>query len=123
MLRIAQLQSRTEAVASFDAFPDALVDAGSGMVQDWMDGLDREARERVVFYTLMGSQNQNSRSMVIDAEVGFLVSGWPAIIPYLDFITIAGQSVWVEDPSELDGLLPRDGGWKRRVVDWFRLAL
>jgi hypothetical protein len=123
MHRIAQVQLRTAAIASFATFPDAFADAGSGMVHDWFAELDAPTRERVVFYTMMGSHNQNSRSLVIDAEVGFLVSGWPAIIPYIDFFTIAGQTIWLDGAAGLDGLLPRGSTLKRRVVRWIRLAL
>jgi phosphatidylserine/phosphatidylglycerophosphate/cardiolipin synthase-like enzyme len=93
------------------------------MVQDWYGGLDSTARERVIFYTLMGSHNQNSRSMVIDAEVGLLVAHWPGIIAYLDLITLIGQTRWLDTPADLDGLLPLDTGWKRRLANWVRLGM
>jgi hypothetical protein len=104
-------------------FPDALADVGGGMVRDWYGGLDPETRERVIFYTLMGSHNQNSRSMIIDAEVGFLVAHWPGIIPYIDLITLIGQTTWLGSPADLDGRLPLDTGWKRRLANWVRLAM
>lgn len=122
-IRVNQLQSRPAAVQRFEAFPDAIADVGGGMVSEWHAALDAETARRVVFYTLMGSHNQNSRSMVIDAEVGILMSGWPAIIPHIDFIVLAGQSTWLEGPEDLAPLLPLDTGWKRRLAHWFRLAL
>jgi hypothetical protein len=122
-LRINQVQTRSAAIISFEEYPETLPDVGGGMVQDWYGGLDAATRERVVFYTLMGSHNQNSRSMVIDAEIGFLIAHWPSIIPHIDLITLIGQTRWIETPAELDGLLPRDTGWKRRLAHWVRLAL
>jgi hypothetical protein len=120
--RIAQVQSRSAAVASFVEYPDALLDVGSGMVQRWRDELTPAQRERVVFYTVVGSQNQNDRSMVTDGEDAVILSDWPAIIPYLDLISIVGQSRWIDDPAEVDALLPRQSALKVRLAHWFKLA-
>lgn len=120
--RIAQVQSRSAAVASFAEYPDALLDVGSGMVQRWRDALTPAERERVIFFTLVGSQNQNERSMVTDGEDAVLLSDWPAIIPYLDLIAIVGQSRWIDDPAEVDALLPRQSALKVRLAHWFKLA-
>ena len=117
--RIAQVQTRPAAVASFEAFPDAIIDVGGGVVQDWFDRLDPATRERVVFYTMLGSQNQNARSLVVDGEDAFVVSNWPSVIPYLDFISLVGQSRWLQDPADLDRLLPPPSEWKRRLARRF----
>lgn len=121
-LRIAQVQSRSEAVVRFDEFPDALLDIGGDYVQDWYSRLDAGTRERVVFYTIMGSQNQNFRSMIVDGEDAFVVAHWPSVIPYLDFISLIGQSKWVETPAELDALLLPKSRLKAGLSHWFRLA-
>jgi hypothetical protein len=123
LVRVNQLQSRSTAVSTFDGLHQAIADVGGGMVREWRDGLDEEVSDRVVFYTLMGSHNQNNRSIVIDAEVGFLMSGWPAIIPQIDLVVIIGQTTWVDGPSNLEALLPLDTGWKRRVTHWWRMAM
>jgi hypothetical protein len=123
MLRMSQVQERSAAVASFADIPDAFADVGGGMVRDWYQELDEEARERVIFYTMMGSHNQNSRSMIIDAEAGLLLAHWPAVIPYLDLITLMGQTEWPASAAALDGLLPNDPNWKRRLANWVRLAM
>ena len=123
LARIAQVQSMTEAVREFREFPDAMIDVGSPMVQDWFGELEPAVRDRVVFYTIIGSQNQNYRSMVIDGEVGFVVSGWPSIIPYLDLISLIGQSEWPEDPSELARFLPEPSPWTWRLTQWIKLVL
>jgi hypothetical protein len=123
MLRMSQVQERCAAVASFEDIPDAFADVGGGMVRDWYQALDDDARQRVIFYTMMGSHNQNSRSMVIDAEAALLLAHWPAIIPYLDLITLIGQTEWPTSAAALDGLLPTDSSWKRRLANWVKLAM
>ncbi|MGH7472166.1 MAG: hypothetical protein ACRENP_29805, partial [Longimicrobiales bacterium] len=122
MNRIAQVQTRQAAVRSFEKFPEVFIDVGGAEVQRWFAELDASTRERVVFYTVMGSQNQNYRSMVVDGEVAFLVSSWPSIIPYLDFISLIGQSRWIEDYDELARLLPRQPGWRWRFARWIKLT-
>jgi hypothetical protein len=123
LTRVGQVQARSAAVLSFAETPEPVPPVGGGMVLDWQAGLDADSRERVIFYTLMGSHNQNSRSIVIDAEVGFLISQWPAIIPYIDLITIIGQTRWLDHPDELAPLLPFNDGWRARLAHWIRLAL
>ncbi|HTJ23463.1 MAG TPA: hypothetical protein VL383_13760 [Gemmatimonadaceae bacterium] len=121
--RIAQVQTRSAAVNTFDGYPDAWVDVGGAVVQDWFNSLDARTRERVVFYTLFGSQNQNTRSMVVDGEVCFVVSHWPSVIPYLDFIALAGESQWLDDPADLAALLPPHSEWLRRIERWIKLLI
>lgn len=122
MQRIAQVQSRTEAVCRLEETPDAWLDIGGGYVQEWFTRLEPEARERVVFYSVMGSQNQNARSMVVDAEVAIVVAHWPSVIPYLDLISLVGQSRWVESPAEIEALFPPRGWLKVAIAHWFRLS-
>lgn len=119
--RIAQVQS-SESVRAFERPPDPLLEIGSGAVRDWYDALEPAVRERVIFYTVVGSQNQNYRSMVADAEVAFVVAKWPSVIPYLDAIALIGQSHWVESQGEIDRLLPPVGPVKVRLTHWARLV-
>jgi hypothetical protein len=119
--RIAQVQSQ-ESVLAFERPLDPLLEVGSGAVQDWYDALDPAARERVVFYSVMGSMNQNYRSMVTDAEVAFIVAQWPSVIPYLDAVALVGQSKWVTSQAELDALMPPVGRIKVWLAHWGRLV-
>jgi hypothetical protein len=122
-LRVSQVQTRAAAVRTFRDGAEPFADVGGGMVRSWYEELDDETRDRVIFYTLMGSHNQNSRSMVIDAEVGFLISQWPAIIPYIDLVVIVGQTRWLESAADLAAVLPLDRGWRRSMAHWLRLAM
>lgn len=120
--RIAQVQSRGQSVIRMEETPDALLDIGTGFVRDWESALSPDVRARVVFYHMMGSQNQNYRSMVMDAEVAFVTAGWPSVIPYLDALALIGQSEWMERPEDLDRMLPPMGAFMNFVAHWGRLA-
>ncbi len=120
--RIAQVQGRGQSVMRMEETPDAVLDIGTSFVRDWEASLSDAERERVVFYHMMGSQNQNYRSMVMDAEVAFVTAGWPSVIPYLDALALIGQSEWMERPEDLNRMLPPMGGFMNFVAHWGRLA-
>lgn len=118
--RMTQVAARGAAVGSFGPNPDALIDVGSEVVDAWYAALPDSTRARVIFVTLLGSANQNDRSFLSDGEVVLALSNWPPVIPYLDLLSIIGQSTWVETPAELDALLPRRGALLTRVAHWFK---
>lgn len=120
--RIAQVQARPAAVRDFEEVQDPILDVGSGEVQGWYESLAPATRDRVIFYTIMGSQNQNSRSMVMDAEDALVVAKWPSVIPYLDVVSLIGQSHWVTSQAELDRFLPPMGPLRILLSHWARLA-
>lgn len=90
-------------------------------MQRWYDSRTPEQRARVVFYTMLGSHNQNDRSFVSDGEDAIILSHWPAVIPYLDLISIIGQSRWIDDPKELDAFLPQHSDVVVRLAHWFKV--
>lgn len=60
--------------------------------------------------------------MVTDGEDALILSAWPAIIPYLDLLSIVAQSRWIDDPAEIEALLPRTSPLRTRLAHWFKLA-
>jgi len=121
-LRLAQVQRRSAAVSSFEQIPEALSDVGGDVLQRWFDSLSPADREKVVFFTVVGSANQNDRSLTLDGEDALIISRWPSVIAYLDLITLVGQSRWIEDPAEIERYLPMNGKIKRVLAHWFKLA-
>ncbi|MBL8998241.1 MAG: hypothetical protein KJZ74_03780 [Gemmatimonadales bacterium] len=120
--RIAQAQQRRNAVWLLDSIADATLTVGDAPIREWYAALPPAERERVVFYALIGSHNQNARSLVTDGEVALVVSGWPSVIPYLDLVAIVAQSAWPEDPAELAALLPPQSALERWLTHRFRLV-
>jgi hypothetical protein len=120
--RRAQLIDRPLALRFSEPVLEPILDAGTSEIAAWRDTLPPATRERVIFYTVMGSQNQNYRSMLMDAEDALVVAGWPSVIPYLDAIALIGQSQWVTTQAELTRLLPPMGPWQTFMAHWARLA-
>lgn len=121
--RVGQVQraARLSAADTSDA-GSTLPDPGAPYLPTWYDSLHLGDRERVVFYTIMGSQNQNGRSMIMDAEDALVVAKWPATIAYLDAISLIAQSQWVETQAEIDRYLPAMPAWLTLLTHWGRLA-
>ena len=124
MARSAQVTATRDApdIARRDAMMTSIIDVGRGEMSTWYERLDPAVRERVVFYAVMGSQNQNSRSMVMDAEDALVVSHWPSVIPWLDAIALISQSHWVTSQPEIDRFLPPMGRFRTLMAHWGRLA-
>ena len=118
--RIEQIRRRSVSLTSVSEQPDLALLAGNAAVQRWYDDMPAASRERVIFYAVLGSANQNDRSMVSDGEDALVLSNWPPVIPYLDLLTLVGQCEWIEGPEELDALLPRQGKVRTRFAHWFR---
>ncbi len=118
--RVHQMQRHSTSLLAVADAADTTFDIGDEFVRRWYDALSPDERARVVFYTALGSANQNERSMVSDGEDALLISGWPPTIPYLDLLALVGQCQWIEGPMELDALLPRQGRIPTQLAHWFK---
>jgi hypothetical protein len=92
-------------------------------LERWEENLDPRDREAVAFYLMLGSKNQNYRSMILDGEVTVILSGLSSLIAIVDFVSIVGQSTWVADLEELEVLLPDFGRLRRTLGQWIKLLL
>ncbi|HYW31650.1 MAG TPA: hypothetical protein VE869_09105, partial [Gemmatimonas sp.] len=95
---------------------------GDAVVRQWLEDTPANARRSVIFYTVLGSANQNDRSMVSDGEAALLLADWPAVIPYLDLLTLVGQCEWIENTTELETFLPRKGVLQTGMAHWFKFV-
>ncbi len=80
------------------------------LVREWEGNLDAEQRSKLVIYLMAGSHNQNYRSIALDGEALFTVTGLGAMVSYLDFVTLLGSCTWVDSVDQLDKLLPEVEG-------------
>ena len=82
-----------------------------------------QQRETAVLYHLVGSSNMDYRSMLMDGEVGLLISGKAAIHGLLDAIILAGAARWVDDVEVLNQYLPRYEGFEWKTSRWIKNML
>jgi len=97
--------------------------ASQQLVEGFLSGRTSREREHTIYYLIVGSANQDYRSMVLDGEASVLLSGRAAVVGVVDFALLASLSVWVDDLAVLDDLLPPPSGFHRLVAGWAALLL
>ncbi len=88
------------------AASERLSRASQQLVESFLAGRSDAKRERAIYYLIVGSANQDYRSMFLDGEATVLMSGRAAVVGLVDFALLACLSVWVDDLATLDELLP-----------------
>ena len=86
-------------------------------------GLTPEELRRAMAYLVVGSSNQDYRSMLMDGEVMLAVTGAPALQGLLDILFLSGASTWVDDLDALEELLPGYGSFKFIISRKIKKAL
>jgi hypothetical protein len=120
---IAQLLRADPRESDVRAGSAALVTASERLEAGYLASLSPEERERVMYYLVIGSANEDYRSMLMDGEASVLLSGWSGVVGLIDFSLIMNLSVWIDDLEMLDALLPPPGGLERSLARRARPAL
>ena len=97
--------------------------ASRELVDSFRAHLPEESRKRVIYFLVIGSANQNYRSMFMDGEASVVLADWSGVASLIDMSLIANLSVWVDDLPALDDLLPPPSGFQRAVARWIRPML
>jgi hypothetical protein len=118
---IKQLHDTGTADIKSDA--ESLLLASRQLEESFRARLTKDQQQHVAYYLIVGSANQDYRSMFMDGEASILLAGWSGIIGLIDFGLIANLSIWVDDLDLLDQLLPPPTGFHRRVARWLRPLL
>lgn len=105
------------------AAADALAAASRHLVTAFQATLSPEERDRLVYYLLIGSANEDYRSMLMDGEASVLLSGWSGVVGLIDFSLIINLSVWIDDLETLDALIPPPTNLQRTLARRVRFAL
>lgn len=102
---------------------ESLSHASQQLVEAFRARLTSADRSRIAYYLIVGSANQDYRSMFMDGEASVLMAGWSGIVGLIDFGLIANLSVWVDDLTMLDQLLPAPSSFQRGMARWIRPLL
>ncbi len=125
------MQARTEETTKFAeqlGYSDPDVDTAAtrstdAMFRGYEQSLPESERERFSFYFSLGSQNQDPRGIVSDAEATLIVSGVQASAGLVDLFYLMARSTWIDDQRSLDAFVPRHAGWMQRLAWFIRAAL
>jgi hypothetical protein len=80
------------------------------MMRGFEQALSASERKAVRFYFSLGTQNQDPRGLMLDAEATMIVSGLHAAAGVVDLYYLMARSTWIDTKQELDALVPRPGG-------------
>ena len=78
---------------------------------------------RVLAYFIVGSANQDYRSMIMDGEVAVVLAHRSAMNGFFDSIGIAGVATYLDSVEELNQHLPYITGMKWKLSRWIKVAL
>lgn len=120
---LAQMLRTEAAQRDVRAAAQELAGASDRLEASFMSSLSAEEREKVTYFLLIGSANQDYRSMLMDGEASVVLSGWSGVVGVIDFSLIVNLSVWIDDLEMLDALVPPPSGVQRALARQARPAL
>jgi len=108
---------------NFRTYSDRLDPIAIGLVEPFLATLTPEEQNHLAMFLMVGSHNQNTRSLALDGEVAFVTASWKSIAGLMDFITIAGLCDWIDSIEELEELFPGYDGMARRISRFIRMSV
>jgi hypothetical protein len=123
MKRVWQIENRDAALGRLDAPMPDFIDVGQPMLDAWLNGLSPEERAPLILYLMVGSHNQNNRSMVMDGEAAFLVAGTSINAGLIDLGALTGQVHWIESVDQLAKFYADPSALQLRLSRWLKIIL
>jgi phosphatidylserine/phosphatidylglycerophosphate/cardiolipin synthase-like enzyme len=121
--RARQAQRGTKTGLYDDTLTTAATVAVANLLHAYLASRPPEDSARLTFYFTVGTQNQDPRGMLLDAEAVFVVSGMSGAVGLFDLYSLLARSTWIETEQDLDRLLPPYKKWQRRLGRFARLVL
>ncbi|HXT14289.1 MAG TPA: hypothetical protein VN706_01580 [Gemmatimonadaceae bacterium] len=125
-MRTQSSQSETFAQQLGDTHPavdTAATRRADQMMKSYEASIPEAERKRVSFYFAEGSHNMDDRGLVSDGEAMLIVSGPQASAGLADLFYMMARTTWVDQPAELERLLPRQSSLISRFARWIRATL
>jgi phosphatidylserine/phosphatidylglycerophosphate/cardiolipin synthase-like enzyme len=124
------LRMQTEETARFAdqiGFMTPVVDtlatrANDALLRGYEQAVPEAERKRVSFYFSVGTQNEDDRGIVSDAEATLIVSGVQASAGLVDLFTVMARSDWITTDAELARYVPVSRGWMSGLAWKLRAA-
>ncbi|MGB5673544.1 MAG: hypothetical protein WBO43_03270 [Gemmatimonadota bacterium] len=101
----------------------ALAEPFLEMLRELREEAGPEAVQRSMAYFMVGSSNQDYRSMMMDGEVSILLAHRSSMNGFFDSIGIAAVATYLESVEELNEHLPYITGMKWKISRWIKVSL
>ena len=119
----SSLSYRKDEYVDVKDVPEALNEATDKLLAAYWNSLSMADQQNVIYYLMVGSQNQDYRGIIMDGEVAAVISGYFSLIGLMDFFFMSGLTTWIDDVQKLDQLLPPQSGWRRWLGRFIMKAL
>jgi hypothetical protein len=93
------------------------------LLADMAEEYGPELADRSVGYFIVGSSNQDYRSMLMDGEAAVALAHRAAFNGFFDSIGIAGASTYLDSVEQLNRYLPYYTGMTWSLARWLKVAL
>ena len=93
------------------------------LLGDMREEYSPEVVARAAGYFIVGSSNQDYRSMMMDGEAALALSGRATINGFFDSIGIAGAATYLDSVEQLNEYLPYITGMKWKLARWIKVSL
>jgi len=93
------------------------------MLGDMREEYGPEVVARAAGYFIVGSSNQDYRSMMMDGEAAVALSGRAAMTGFFDSVGIAGAATYLDSVDQLNEYLPYITGMKWKLARWIKVSL
>ncbi len=100
-----------------------LAEPAEALVKGFEATRTAEQRRHVNYYLALGTQNHDSRGLMLDGEATVIISGPEAASALVDFYFLMARSTWVTTLDELDTHIPPADGLIRRLARFMRFVL
>jgi hypothetical protein len=111
-----QIENRDRALGHLESPVPDVIDVGQPAMDRWLASRSPQQRERLIIYLLLGSPNQNYRSMVVDGEVAFVLAGTSINAGLIDLVALTGQCDWVDRVEQLKPYYPDQSSFWRFIA-------
>ena len=93
------------------------------LLGDMREEYSPEVVARAAGYFIVGSSNQDYRSMMMDGEAALALSGRATINGFFDSIGIAGAATYLDSVEQLNEYFPYITGMKWKLARWIKVSL
>jgi hypothetical protein len=109
--------------APVPAADTSAVRAADRLLQAYDRSLTAAERKRFSFYFVVGSQNHDTRGLLLDGEANVVVSGFEASAGLVDLFYLMARTTWVDSAADVDRLVPSPGRWTSKLARLIRLTM
>lgn len=112
-----------EAIGATPRIDSAAARAADLLLQGFERSLSEAERKQITFYFSLGTQNHDPRGLMLDGETSMIVSGFQASSGLVDLFYLMARTMWIENDTEIDRLVPAPPGLAARLAHLIRFAM